>query len=156
MEPRPFDIRLDDLSHPATRALIGLHVRGMLAEVPAEHVTAFDPSTMKTAGLTVWSAWRDGAILGVGALYQLDASRGEVKSMRTHPDHLRQGVGAAILDRIIAEARTRGLEQLSLETGRSAAFQPSIELYRRRGFVDGAAFGDHTANGHNQFLHLQL
>jgi putative acetyltransferase len=156
MRSRDFDIRLDDLSHPATRALIRLHLSGMSAEVPPEHVSAFDPSAMKAAGLTVWSAWRGQAILGIGALHQLDATTGEVKSMRTHPDHLRQGVAAAILERIIAEARARGLRRLSLETGRAPAFDPSLALYRKRGFIDGGAFGDHRPSPFNQFLHLAL
>jgi len=156
MRSSTFEIRLDDLSHPATQALVGLHLSGMLAEVPAQHVTAFDPSAMKAAGLTVWSAWRGDAILGIGALHQLDATSGEVKSMRTHPDHLRQGVAAAILERIIAEARARGLRRLSLETGRTPAFDPSLALYRKRGFVDGEAFGAHEQSAFNQFLHLWL
>lgn len=156
MRSPDFEIRLDDLSHPASQALVRLHIRGMAAEVPAEHVTAFDPSEMRAADLTVWSAWRGEAILGIGALRQLDSACGEVKSMRTHPDHLRQGVAAALLDRIIGEARARGLRRLSLETGRSPAFEPSVALYRHRGFVDGEAFGDHRQNPFNRFLHLTL
>ena len=33
-------------------------------------------------GITVWSAWRDDDLVGIGALAQLDAARGELKSMR--------------------------------------------------------------------------
>jgi putative acetyltransferase len=151
-----FDIRPDDLSHPATQALIRLHVGGMLAQVPVEHVTALDPSAIAAQRLTVWSAWRGETILGIGALRQLDSRWGEVKSMRTHPDHLRQGVGAAILDRIIAEAGGRGLRKLSLETGRGEGFDASVALYRKRGFVNGEPFAEHRQNPFNQFLHLAL
>ena len=76
--------------------------------------------------------------------------------MRTHPDHLRQGVGAAILEHIIAEARARGFRRLSLETGQGPAFEPALALYRRRGFVDGEAFADYVRSPFNQFLHLAL
>ena len=55
--------------------------------------------------------------------------------MRTDPHHLRKGVGAALLEHIIGEARRRGLTQLSLETGRGPAFEPALALYLKRGFV---------------------
>jgi putative acetyltransferase len=81
---------------------------------------------------------------------------GELKSMRTHPDHLRKGVAQMLLDHIIGEARSRGLTRLSLETGSGPAFEPALALYRRRGFVDGAPFSDYVASPFNQFLHLDL
>jgi putative acetyltransferase len=76
--------------------------------------------------------------------------------MRTHPDHLRQGVAAALLDHIIAAARARGLARLSLETGSGPAFDPALALYRRRGFIDGDVFSDYRRSSFNQFLHLSL
>ena len=76
--------------------------------------------------------------------------------MRTHPDHLRQGVGAAILEHIITEARAQGFRRLSLETGQGPAFEPALALYRRRGFVDGEAFADYVRSPFNQFLHLVI
>jgi putative acetyltransferase len=76
--------------------------------------------------------------------------------MRTHPHHLRRGVGAALLEQIIVEARARGLRTLSLETGRGPAFEAALALYRKRGFVSGGAFGDYAASDFNQFMHLDL
>jgi len=76
--------------------------------------------------------------------------------MRTHPDFLRRGVAAALLEHIIAEARARGMHLLSLETGRGAAFEPALNLYRKRGFVDGEPFADYVRSDFNQFLHLAL
>ena len=76
--------------------------------------------------------------------------------MRTDPKHLRKGVAALLLEHIIGEARRRGLRQLSLETGSGPAFDPALALYRKRGFVDGGAFGDYERSDFNQFLHLAL
>ena len=76
--------------------------------------------------------------------------------MRTHPDHLRQGVGAAILGHIIGEARARGMRRLSLETGSGPAFDAALAMYRKRGFQPGGAFGDYEASAFNQFMHLTL
>ncbi len=150
------EIREDDLSGAATRELLRLHLAGMHANTPAGHVFALDLSGLKAPGVTVWTAWKGGRVCGMAALKQLDASSGEVKSMRTHPDHLRQGVGAALLEHVIAQARARGFRQLSLETGQGPAFEPALALYRRRGFVDGDAFADYVRSPFNQFLHLAL
>lgn len=150
------NIRQDDLTHPATRALLSLHLAGMHANSPPGAVFALDLSGLTAPGVTVWTAWEDEAVCGVGALKQLDAETGEVKSMRTHPDHLRKGVAARLLETVIQAARDRGLSRLSLETGRGPAFDPALALYRRRGFVDGGPFSDYEDNGFSQFLHLDL
>jgi putative acetyltransferase len=151
-----FDIREDDLSGEATRALLALHLSGMHANTPPEHVFALDLSGLKAPGVTIWSAWDGGDLAGIGALKVLDEEAGEVKSMRTDPRHLRRGVAAALLEHIIVEARRRGYARLSLETGRGPAFEPALALYRRRGFADGGPFGDYRASDFNQFLHLDL
>jgi putative acetyltransferase len=149
-------IREDDLTGAETQALLRLHMSGMVANSPPGQVFALDLSGLKATGVTVWSAWEDDAILGIGALRQLDSVTGEVKSMRTHPDHLRKGVAAAILEYLIARARSRGLQRLSLETGSGPAFEAALQLYRKRGFVNGESFGDYVTSDFNQFLHLQL
>ena len=86
----------------------------------------------------------------------LSNGNGEIKSMRTHPDFLRKGAAAWILDTIIAAACTRGMKRLSLETGSGPSFDPALALYRRRGFLNGAPFADYEPSDFNQFLHLEL
>lgn len=150
------DIRRDDLSGEATRALIALHLGGMHAVSPPGSVFALDLSGLLAAGVTVWSGWLAGEIAGVGASKAFGDGTAELKSMRTHPAHLRRGVAAALLDHMIAEARAHGLARLSLETGSGPAFDPALALYRSRGFMLGGAFSDYAPNGFSQFLHLSL
>ena len=156
MTHTPVEIHEDDLSGEQTRALLRLHLAGMHAESPPGHVFALDLSGLKSSTVTVWTAWIDKKIAGIGALKDLGLGAGEVKSMRTHPDFLRRGVAAALLDRIIAEARARGMYRLSLETGSGPAFEPALKLYFKRGFVDGEPFADYARSEFNQFLHLSL
>lgn len=151
-----FDIREDDLSGEATRALIAFHLSGMHANTPAGHVFALDLSGLRIPEVTVWSVWEQQALLGIGALKMLGDGSGEIKSMRTHPDHLRRGVAAALLTHIVEEARRRGLIRLSLETGTGPAFEPALALYRSRGFTNGERFSDYEQSAFNQFLHLPL
>jgi len=149
-------IRPDDLSSDATRGLLAIHLAGMHASSPPGSVFALDLSGLQVSSVTVWTAWDGDAIAGIGALKALDDTTGEIKSMRTHPDHLRKGVAAALLEHIIATASSRGYTRLSLETGSGEAFEPALALYRKRGFVDGDAFGDYVRSEFNQFLHLAL
>ena len=149
-------ICLDDLSSRETQALLQIHLEAMHANSPQGSVFALDLSGLRVREVTVWSAWEGSAVVGIGALKQLDAETGEVKSMRTHPDYLRQGVAAALLEYIITQARGRGLKRLSLETGTGPAFDAALALYRKRGFVNGAAFADYEPSAFNQFLHLDI
>lgn len=149
-------IREDDLTSAATRALLALHLRDMHAHSPPGSVFALDLSSLQRPDVAVWSAWDGDRIAGIGALRALSGEDGEIKSMRTHPDHLRRGVAAMLLAHIVATARTRGYLRLSLETGSGPAFDPALALYRAHGFVDGAAFGDYAPSAFNRFLHRDL
>ncbi|MBS0334993.1 MAG: GNAT family N-acetyltransferase [Proteobacteria bacterium] len=154
--PPPLTLRVDDLSGEPVRRLLALHLAGMHEHSPPDAVHALDVSALQTPEITVWTAWRGAALAGMGALKDLGGDAAELKSFRTHPDHLRQGVAAAILDRIIDEARARGLRRLSLETGRGEAFEPALALYRSRGFAAGERFADYPPSDFSQFLHLEL
>jgi len=153
---RMFTICQDDLSSEATRSLIRLHLDEMYANSPPENVFALDLSGLQGADVTVWSAWSAGAIAGIGALRDLGAHHGELKSMRTHPQFLRRGVASLLLEHIICVARARGMTRISLETGTGPAFEPALALYRGRGFVDGGAFAHYQPSAFNLFLHRSL
>ena len=151
-----FEIQRDDLTGEGTRALLALHLQGMHANSPPEAVFALDLSGLKVPEISVWTVREAQQVIGIGALKDLGDGCGEVKSMRTHPDHLRRGVAAFLLDHIISEARARKWTRLSLETGSGPVFDPALHLYRQRGFVWGQAFSDYTASAFNQFFHLAL
>jgi len=146
----------DDLQGPEVEALLRYHLEQMHLNSPPGSVFAFDIDRLRAPDVTFWTAWDGDVLQGCGALKQLDPARGEIKSMRTAPDHLRKGAAAALLDHIIVAARRRGYRRLSLETGSGSAFEPALALYRRRGFLDGEAFGDYQPTPFNQFLHLDL
>lgn len=149
-------IREDDLSGAAIQALLQLHLAGMHASSPPGHVFALDLSGLQRPDVTVWTAWKGDALCGMGALLVLSDTHGELKSMRTHPDFLRQGVARGLLEHIVRVAQARGMRRLSLETGSGDAFEPALALYRRRGFTPGDAFGDYAPSEFSQFWHLEL
>lgn len=151
-----FDVREDGLTGEQTRDLLALHLEGMHANSPSGSVFALDLSDLQTPTVTVWTAWLGQRAAAIGALKMLLDGTAEIKSMRTHPDFLRMGAGAAILETIIAAAKSKGARRISLETGSGEPFEPALCLYRQRGFLNGDAFGGYEQSDFNQFLHLNL
>ena len=150
------DIRPDDLSHPAVLRLIEEHLQSMQAASPPESVHALDPGELQADDITFYAAWDDGELLGCGALKELDANHGEIKSMRTVAAHLRKGVAAAILEHIISEARTRGYVRLSLETGSGGPFDAALRFYEHHGFEYCPPFADYVVDPFSRFMTLRL
>jgi putative acetyltransferase len=145
-----------DLDDPRVQALLRLHLAGMHESSPPGHVFALDLTGLKRPEISFYTAFEAESLLGMAALKELDSSAGEIKSMRTHPAHLRKGVASALLSHLVMVARERGYTRLSLETGSGVSFEAALALYRRHGFVEGGAFGDYVKSPFNQFLHLVL
>jgi putative acetyltransferase len=145
-------IRVDDLAGPEIRALLDEHLRSMHELSPPESVHALDLAALRRPEITFWTAWSNGALLGCGALKELDPAHGEVKSMRTAHAHRRIGVGRAVLEHIIAVARTRSYARLSLETGSMEAFLPARRLYESFGFSYCAPFADYAEDPNSVFM----
>lgn len=149
-------IALADLGDGQVQALIAYHQQAMQADSPPGHSFALDLSGLIDPAVTVWAVRMDGLVAAIGALKRLGEGQAEIKSMRTHPDFLRQGIAARLLDVIIHHARAEGITRLSLETGSGHHFEPALALYRKRGFVNGEAFADYALTDFNQCLHLTL
>ncbi len=145
-------VREDDLSSPEVHALVAEHLAEMHGHSPPGRAHALAVEGLRVPGITFWTAWRDGRLCGCGALKELDARAGEVKSMRTRSLCLRRGVGQAVLDAIVRTARDRGYERLYLETGTGPIFDAAHALYHRNGFAPCAAFGDYVATDFNVFM----
>lgn len=134
----------DDLTGAEIAALLRLHLDEMHQWSPPESVHAMPIERLRQADVTFWSAWHGAQLAGCGALKHLGAHHGELKSMRAHPDWRGKGVGKAILDHLLAEARARGYTRVSLETGRPEPFMPARRLYESHGFVECPPFADYV------------
>ena len=151
------NIRPDDLTHPAVLDLIEEHLRGMYEATPPESVHALDLDELRRDSVTVFTAWDGDELMGCGALQELDAKHGEIKSMRTATGHLRKGVAAALLDYKINESRARGYERLSLETGPEGTyFEAALRFYEKHGFEYCEPFADYRPDPFSRFMTMQL
>jgi putative acetyltransferase len=140
------EVREGGLDLPEVQALLRLHLESLRTISPSESVHALDLSGLRRPEISFFTAWEDGHLLGCGALKQLDPAHGEIKSMRTDPERLRRGTGAALLSHILGVARGRGYKRISLETGSGPAFEASLALYRQFGFTPSEAFADYPAD----------
>ena len=150
------DIRIDDLSGPEVAQLLRHHLQSAALLSPPESVHALDLEGLRRPEITFWSAWRDAELLGCGALKELDARHGEIKSMRTAASHLRQGVATGILRHILEVAAQRSYARLSLETGSAEAFAPARNLYTRFGFRPCGPFADYVLDPYSVFMTREL
>lgn len=149
-------VELDDPARPDVLALLEEHLRNMHELSPPESVHALDLVRLKSPDITFWSV-RDGTtLLGCGALKELDPRHGEVKSMRTPQSLRRKGAGRAVLSHLIAEARRRGYQRISLETGSVVAFEPAWRLYESFGFTYCGPFADYKPDPYSVFMTLEL
>ena len=150
-------IREDDLRGADIVALLQAHLDDMHRHSPPESVHALDLDALRRPEITFWTMRDDrGALMGCGALKQLDAAHGEIKSMRTAAAHLRKGVAATLLRHVLRTARARGYRRLSLETGAPEAFAPARALYARFGFAECGPFADYAEDPWSVFMTLEL
>ena len=145
-------LRLDDLRGPEIRALLEEHLADMHRISPPESVHALDLDALRRPEISFWAVWEGDALLGCGALKQLDAAHGEIKSMRTARAHRGKGVARFVLTHILEEARRRGYARLSLETGSQPDFEPARRLYASVGFAFCGPFADYALDPNSVFM----
>jgi putative acetyltransferase len=123
---------------------------------PPEDVHALDIDALCDPSVSFFSYRVEGALLGVGALKELDPTHVEIKSMHTLVESRRAGVGQAMLDRLLAVARERGYHRVSLETGSMEAFAAARRLYAAAGFRECEPFADYVLSSYSTFMTLEL
>ena len=146
VEPAEYCIVEDDLSGPEVAELLQLHLAEMHQWSPPGSVHAMPIERLRASDVTFYSAWHGERLAACGALKELDPAHGELKSMRAHPDYRGRGAGKAVLEHLLAEARTRGYSRVSLETGRPDTYIPARRLYQSYGFAECPPFADYAAD----------
>ena len=150
------EIKVDDLTGEKTAELINEHLAGMLEITPAESVHALPLEKLKQPNITFWSVWDQDDLMGCGALKEITLAHAEIKSMRTATPHLRKGVASKLIEYLLKEAKQRGYERVSLETGASEDFLPARRLYEKYGFSHCGPFADYKDDPNSVFMMLDI
>ena len=148
--------REGNFDDPEVIALLEAHVRRARAETGRGSAHALDSSGLQTPDIRFWTAWRDDALVGMGALKSLSPDHGEIKSMHTAERARNHGVGHDVLAHIVTEAEKMGMSRLSLETGSWDYFIPARAFYRRHGFVECGPFADYKPDPNSVFMTRRL
>jgi putative acetyltransferase len=149
-------IAVDDLSDPDILAFLHGHLSEMRSVSPPGSSHALELGALRRTGVTFWSA-RDGdAVVGCGAIKEIDLEHAEIKSMRTAPSHQKRGIASQILLHIISESKLMGYSRLSLETGSGEFFEPARRLYLKHGFSFCEPFAEYRQDPHSVFMTLEL
>ncbi|MFK7793634.1 MAG: GNAT family N-acetyltransferase [Devosiaceae bacterium] len=145
-----------DLDHPDIINLLKFHLDTNIAVTPVGSVHALDLDALKVPEVAFFAGWQektpDTELLVIGALKAIEPGHGEIKSMRTVEAHRAKGLGAQMLDHIIAHASQSGMNRLSLETGSFDYFEPARKLYEKRGFTYCEPFAGYTPDPNSAFM----
>jgi putative acetyltransferase len=152
----PLAIEIDDPRADDVRALLERHLAFADEHTPPQDVHALHLNGLLNPDITLFSARRDRELLAIGALKQLDETHGELKSMHTDEAVRGQGIGRAMVNHLLREARQRGYRRVSLETGTMDAFAPARSLYIRSGFTPCSPFGDYWQSPNSVCMTLSL
>ena len=141
-----------DLADTAFVAIVAAHTDLCDRTAPPESCHRLTPEGLSQPGLSVWAVWEEGSMLGMGALKELSAEAGEIKSMHVMTAARGRGIGRHILSHLMSKAGQEGMTSLWLETGVHPLFAPARALYAAFGFKACAPFGHYRPDPHSVFM----
>jgi putative acetyltransferase len=150
------EITRDDLSDGRVISLLQEHRQEMLKHSPLDSVHALDVAAMHALNLSFWSATINDSMAGCVGLKQLDSTHAELKSMKVSDAFVGKGVGRALLDHVLLQAKQLGCKRLSLETGSMRVFIPARSLYESVGFVLCSPFDGYVYDSNSVCMSLEI
>lgn len=134
-------------------ALIREYLEWLNARLRSEYDIEFDVEAMLRSDLydphkfhppkgRILLARVQGQVAGVGCLSELEPGIGELQRMYVLPAYRKRGIGRALTDRLIDEARSAGYRQLRLESLEFLGAAHS--LYRSVGFREIDPYADNS------------
>ena len=144
-------------------ALIREYLEGLNERVQRDYGIEFDVDAMVISDLSdpdkfhpPWGRFYlvmySGAIAGVGCLKKLEERAGELQRMYVPPDFRRKGIGRAMLNRLIEDARLIGYKRLKLESLKFLGVAHS--LYRSVGFREIDPYADNSMKSYQDARNL--
>ncbi|WP_285115436.1 GNAT family N-acetyltransferase [Leifsonia sp. fls2-241-R2A-40a] len=141
-------------------ARLGSFLQAYLDELaptaPPESRHALDFSALQRPGVRLFVAYEGSDIVGTGALAVMEPGHEELKSMRTDPARRGAGIASRMLYHLLADARSRRVRRISLDTGSMDFFRPARALYRKAGFEVCDPYGRHVPDPNTVYMTLAL
>lgn len=128
------------------RQMIKTHADFCREHTPPGSGHAVTTESSQLAEIRYWLAVQGEIALGCIGLRRLGTDHAEIKTMHVTHDRRGRGTGTALLQAVMTEAERTGIKRISLETGRSEAFQASRQLYAKHSFQECSPFGPYAAD----------
>jgi putative acetyltransferase len=151
-----FQIGNADPFDDGVRRLILRHLEFGRATSPPEDAHALEVDELLDPAIALFAARTGIEVLAIGALKEIGDDHGEIKTMHTAGRARGRGIGGAMLEHLLTEARNRGYRRVSLETGSMEAFAPARSLYGRAGFSVCAPFGEYRESPNSIYMALDF
>ncbi len=150
------DIAIADPRIDEVRQFVEHHLKFGRLHSPPQDAYALEVDGLLDPAVTLFSIRCRRELVAIGALKRLDDQHAELKTMHT-AEHVRGlGIGRAMLDYLLAVARERGFEHVSLETGSMEAFAPARSLYMSAGFSLCEPFGDYRRSPNSTYMTMRV
>ena len=150
------EIIVDNLLGQEIAEFLNQHMADMISISPPQSRHALDLDGLRSSDVTFWSVYEKGALLGCGALKELDSTHAEIKSMRTALNSRGKGIASQLLKYILQICETRKYKRVSLETGSMDFFIPARALYLKHGFEFCSPFGSYKEDPNSVFMTMKL
>ena len=96
----------------------------------------------------------DGQLAGCGALHELSPEICEMKRLYLRPQFRGQGVGRAMAERLISDARAIGYRRMRLDTV-GPVMKDAVAMYRKLGFKEIEPYRENPMPG-TLYMELEL
>ncbi|HEY9229164.1 MAG TPA: GNAT family N-acetyltransferase [Gemmatimonadaceae bacterium] len=140
--------------HPESVALICELDAELNVVTPKEHMFGLHPGEAADPRLRFFIIEAEDAIVGCGALRELEPGIVELKRMFVRPAFRGRGYGRDLLEQVEREAIAAGIDRIRLET--SADLPVAVGLYRSFGFVEIPKYGEYVNSPYSLCMEKRL
>lgn len=149
-------VALEDTGRADVAQLLSVHEALMRAQTPHASCHVKSADDLVETGARLFALRDAGALLALGALVPIGPGHEELKSMHVAKQGRGRGVGRALLQAMLQDARARDVARVSLETGSGDDHAAARALYSRAGFTSCSAYAGYAEDPLSVFMTLAL
>ena len=149
-------VALEDTGRADVAGLLAIHEALMRAQTPHASCHVKSADDLVETGARLFALREAGRLLALGALVPIGPGHEELKSMHVAQPGRGRGVGRALLQALLQDARARAVARVSLETGSGDDHAAARALYARAGFTACGAYAGYAEDPLSVFMTLAL
>ena len=158
-QKRPISMLTIQITNPRNkhvRNLIDAHIAYGNSHYPVEsnhHLTADEYGQ---SNVQLFAAWFGNTCLGIAGLKKFSTRSGELKSMHVLATERGHGIGAKLVQHVLAHAKQQEILSVYLETGSRDASKAARNLYEKLGFSYCPPFGAYLEDPESVFMQKDI